>query len=72
MPADPFGRDPGHAAVATDAIELKTMLDTYIGAGFTRSEAFELVLAHHQTELDHAAQHCLVEHQYHREQGGDQ
>lgn len=69
MPADPFGDDPGHAAVATDAIELKTMLDTYIDAGFTRAEAFELILAHYQTELDHAAQHCLVEHQHQYEKG---
>lgn len=73
MPADPFGETPAHAQLATDGIELKTMLDTYIGAGFTRAEAFELVLAIHQTELDHTAQHCLIERQIEADrEGGEQ
>lgn len=75
MPADPFGDSPAHAQLATDGIELKAMLDTYVGAGFTRAEAFELVLAIHQTELDHRAQHCLVQHQIngglHDDEGGE-
>lgn len=72
MPADPFGDDPASAAHATDAIELFAIMGTYEAAGFTRDEAFKLVESIHQVELDHAAQHCLVEHQHHREQDGDQ
>lgn len=65
MPADPFGETPELAAHATDATELMLIMGTYIDAGFTRDEAFKLVRDLHLTELDHAAQHCLVEHQAH-------
>lgn len=73
MPDDPFGETPASAAHATDAIELFAIMGAYEAAGFTRDEAFKLIEAIHQTELDHAAQHCLVHHQLQGEaEQGDQ